>query len=86
VFPEQVGERLIRQLLEGCHPVASQLFQFVEGIVVEGDQFAHAFSGSCAIGFNNIQAGRTKMVPLGGGGGHEAAARKRRDFGQPDDI
>ena len=37
-----VGEGLIRQFLSGRHPVARQLLQFFEGVVVEGDQFAHA--------------------------------------------
>jgi hypothetical protein len=40
VLPEQVGERLIRQFLKGRHPVAAELLQLVESVVVEGDQFA----------------------------------------------
>ena len=41
MLPEQVGEGFIRQFLNRCHSVAPKLLQLVEGIVVEGDQFAH---------------------------------------------
>ncbi len=41
MFPEQIGERFVRQFLNGRHPVARELFQLVERVVVEGDQFTH---------------------------------------------
>src|SRR5579864_8213185 len=41
VLLQEIGERLVRQFLKRRHPVARQLFQLVEGVVVEGDQFAH---------------------------------------------
>ena len=44
MFSEKIGEGFVRQFLDGRHPVAPQLLQFVESIVVEGDQFAHVFS------------------------------------------
>src|SRR5258708_15479892 len=44
VLPEQIGEGLVRQLLDGRHPVAAELLQLVESVVVEGDQLAHACS------------------------------------------
>jgi hypothetical protein len=50
MFPEQIGERLVRQLLNGCHPVARKLLQLVGSIVVEGDQFTHALSAPLAAG------------------------------------
>jgi hypothetical protein len=42
VFPEQVGERFIRQFLKRRHPVTPKLLEFVGRVVIEGDQFAHA--------------------------------------------
>src|ERR1700726_37885 len=44
MFPEDVGERLVRELLNGRHPVAAELLQFIEGFVVEGDQLTHPSS------------------------------------------
>jgi hypothetical protein len=48
MLPEQIGERLVGQFLNSCHPVARKLLQLVERIVVEGDQFAHALSAPSA--------------------------------------
>jgi PAS domain S-box-containing protein len=42
VLPEQIGEGFVREFLNGPHPVARQLLQLVEGVVVEVDQLAHA--------------------------------------------
>jgi hypothetical protein len=41
VLSQQIGEGFVRQLLNSRHPVAPKLLQFVEGVVVKGDQFAH---------------------------------------------
>ena len=41
MFLEQIGERFVRQFLKGRHPVARELRQLVESVVVEGDQLAH---------------------------------------------
>ena len=41
MFPEQIGECFVRQLLDGRHAVARQLLQLVESVVIEGDQLAH---------------------------------------------
>jgi hypothetical protein len=49
VLLQDVGERFVRQFLDGGHPVAPELLQLFEGLVVEGDQLAHAFAGSCGI-------------------------------------
>ena len=42
---QDVGERFVGQFLNGRHPVAPELLQFVERVVVEGDQLAH--HGAC---------------------------------------
>jgi hypothetical protein len=47
VLLEQIGERLVRQFLNSPHPVARELLQLVERIVIEGDQFAHDWPTSC---------------------------------------
>jgi hypothetical protein len=44
VLLEQVGKSLIRQFLKGPHPVARKLGELVEGVLVEGDQFAQTRS------------------------------------------
>ena len=41
VLLEHIGECFVRQFLNGRHPVAAELLQLVESIVVKGDQFAH---------------------------------------------
>ena len=38
---EQVGEGLVRELLQRTHAVARQLLQLLERVVVELDQSAH---------------------------------------------
>ena len=55
MLPEQIGERLVRQLLDGRHSVATELLQLVERVVVECDQLAQAFSNP-----------RGSLVPAGG--------------------
>ena len=42
VLSQQIGEGFVRQFLKGRHPVSRELFKFVEGVVVERDQLAHA--------------------------------------------
>jgi hypothetical protein len=37
VLLQDVGERFVRQFLDRGHPVAPELFQLFEGLVVEGD-------------------------------------------------
>ncbi len=44
---EQVGECFVGQFLKGRHPVAPQLLQLVECVVIEGDQLAHDRACSC---------------------------------------
>jgi len=44
VLPEQVGKGLVRQFLNGPHPVARKLRELVQRVVVEGDQFAQVQS------------------------------------------
>src|SRR5215472_1765281 len=44
VLLQEVGKRLIGKFLERRHPVARQLLEFGGGVVVEGDQFAHAIT------------------------------------------
>jgi hypothetical protein len=44
VLPEQVGKSFVRQFLKGPHTVARKLGELVEGVVVEGDQFAQTRS------------------------------------------
>jgi hypothetical protein len=41
VLFEHVGKRFIRQFLKRRHPVAPELLQLVESVVIEGDQLAH---------------------------------------------
>jgi len=41
VFFQDVGESFVGELLNRRHPVAPQLGQLIEGIVVEGDQLPH---------------------------------------------
>jgi hypothetical protein len=41
VLPENISECFVGEFLDGRHPVAPQLLQLIEGIVVEGDQLAH---------------------------------------------
>ena len=43
---EQVGKGLVGQFLKCRHPVAAKLGQLVEGVVVEGDQFAQTVTSS----------------------------------------
>jgi hypothetical protein len=55
VLPEQIGKGFVRQLLKIRHPVARELLQLVESVVVKGDQFAHDRPASCiaSMRFNN---------------------------------
>jgi hypothetical protein len=41
VLLEQIAESLVGQLLKIRHPVARELLEFVESVIVKGDQFAH---------------------------------------------
>src|SRR5581483_11338404 len=43
VLLQQVGKGLVGEFLKGRHPVACQLLELGGGVVIEGDQFAHAF-------------------------------------------
>ena len=55
MLPEQIGECFVRQFLNGAHPVARQLLQLVESIIVEGDQLAHALPAPTRCGYNDGQ-------------------------------
>ncbi len=44
MFLQQVGERFVGQFLNRRHPVARKLLKLVEGVVVEGNQLAQAWS------------------------------------------
>jgi hypothetical protein len=41
VLLQEIGERFVREFLNSAHPVARELLQFVESVVIEGDQFAY---------------------------------------------
>ena len=41
MFLQEIGEGFVCQLLNSAHPVACELLQLVERVVIEGDQFAH---------------------------------------------
>jgi len=41
VLLQQVRKRLVGQFLKSRHAIARELPQFIERIVVEGDQFTH---------------------------------------------
>ena len=47
VLSEQIGEGFVGQFLNIRHPVARQLLQLVECVIVKGDQFAHDRPASC---------------------------------------
>jgi hypothetical protein len=59
---EEIGERLVRQFLKRRHPVARELLELVERIVVEGDQFAHASSPAAATEAFEIANGLPKTI------------------------
>jgi hypothetical protein len=59
---ENIGESFVRQFLNGRHPVAPQLLQLVESIVVEGDQLAHMPVPAPA-SLARLKARRRKIVP-----------------------
>jgi hypothetical protein len=61
VLLQDVGERFVGQFLNGRHPVAPELLQFVEGFVIEGDQFAHRFLLLRRL--TRVQTRRTRLVP-----------------------
>jgi hypothetical protein len=59
VFPEHIGKCFVRQFLNGRHPVAPQLLQLVEGVVVEGDQLAHVWPVPASASLSGLKrAGR----------------------------
>ncbi len=67
VFFEHVGESFIGQFLDRRHPVAPKLRQFVESVVVEGDQFTHGLPAFCAATYFNSIAARLKLFRRGTG-------------------
>jgi hypothetical protein len=66
VLPEQIAKGFVRQFLKIRHPVARELLELIEGIIIEGDQFAHDRPASCiaSMRFNND---RWKSFRLGTG-------------------
>jgi len=65
VLPKQIGERFIRQLLNGRHAIAPQLLQLVEGVIVEGDQFAHERAALLRRNECRFNGGRRKSFRCG---------------------
>ncbi len=63
MLSEQIGERFVRQFLNRRHPVAPQLPQFVESIVVEGDQFAHDRAWPL-FRFTQLQSATLSMIAI----------------------
>src|SRR4029078_13373205 len=70
-----IGEGLVGQFLEGRQAVARQLLELGGGVVIEGDQFAHAFlaqslgsvtcsSGTCGSGAGWIINGDAPMTRI----------------------
>jgi hypothetical protein len=47
VLPKQIAKGFIRQFLKIRHPVARELLELVERVIVKGDQFAHDRPASC---------------------------------------
>src|SRR5713226_4413208 len=68
VLLEQIGERFVGQFLNRRHPVAPKLLQLVEGVVVEGDQLAHASSAPAPTSLPRPKADRIGIVPWVGTG------------------
>jgi len=66
MLPEQVAKGFVSQFLKIRHPVARELLELVESIIIEGDQFAHDWPASCiaSMRFNNR---RWKSFRLGTG-------------------
>jgi hypothetical protein len=66
VLPEQIAKGFVRQFLKSRHPVARELLEFVESVIVKGDQFAHDRPASC-IASMRFNSSRWKSFRLGTG-------------------
>jgi hypothetical protein len=85
MLPEQIGERLVRQLLDGSHPVARELLQLAESVVVEGDQFAHALSAPNSACLQSASLRDSSMFPDPNNGQRTVAVRRLQMADQADE-
>ena len=66
---EHICKCFVGQFLNCRHPVASKLFELVECVVVEGDQFAQV-SSAPGVERMLMQFAMTEIVPSGTRSGH----------------